>query len=432
MTSSLGALFLRAALGPVDQAGRCIMGQQAEAGLAELAPDKLNEALQRGIGLVAREAGVQDPDVQRLLPLAELQQTLAQLAQDQQQATLAWQQHAGHFGGLLEGLTDLTLDGQPPDVSLCLSRLALKVRADKAWSRPLKELSRSTFRYTEALRHCGRALDDGTALAQARAAKRARRALIAGGILLLVILSGIGATWMVLRSRNARQRVDEALTGADPCAVETIAAEDLELASEDQTQAVADRRQKCSDERERKQREEQARLAKEKAAKEKAEQARKRAEQCTRLAAAIAAGKLSSDDSAFAGNAAPLLEHVAEGKLTSADLAPPNPDLPCQDLPEGKTIQSAFEKAVVASTGAWLNATDLSDPVRKILTAHKAQLRHRPKLLFGLHAETKAKRALVAGEANSVQAALRLCDLKQSLEIVRGPYCDALRKSASD
>lgn len=428
MSSSLGALFVKTAVGPVEHAGRCIMGRQVDAGLNELAADRLRSAVDRAIATVAREAGVSEAEVAELLPMAELLQQLAELDEDQQRAVHAWQQHAGHFGGLLEGITDLTMDGHPPDVSLCLERLAVKVQADKAWSRPLKALSRSTMAYAELLRQAEERVDAGSVLQNARRARRLRRLLIGGGIGLGLVLLGALVGWLTLRSFNAQSRVAAILARPEACAVEQVAGDDLELCSEEQQQAVAERRKRCADERERQRQAEEERQRKAAAAKAAAERAKQRAAECAKLVAALDEGKLDDRQAALAGGDAELIQRIAWGRLKAADLAPPSPKLPCADTPQGKAIAAAFEQAVVASTGAWLTADDLSDAVRAILTANRAKLRPRPKLLYGLHAETKAKRALVSGDPKQVEQALRLCDLKRSLEIVRGPYCDSLVK----
>jgi hypothetical protein len=83
----------------------------------------------------------------------------------------------------------------------------------------------------------------------------------------------------------------------------------------------------------------------------------------------------------------------------------------------------------VRSSHAWVNADDVSERVRSILTEQRAQLSNRAKLVFALRAETKAQRALVSGDQVAVERALRLCELKRSLEISRGSYCDALARA---
>jgi hypothetical protein len=312
---------------------------------------------------------------------------------------------------------------------LCLERLAQKVRADKAWSRPLKDLSKSAYRYNELLLHCRGLLDSGSALQSARGRKRARRIVVLATVIVVLVIAGGGGSWFFFHLRGARQRVDALLGKAETCAIQDVAEADLDLASEEQKQAVAKRRKQCEDEQERERQAaaEQKRKAEE--AKKQAAEKAEREDKCAQLVAALQAGELGPDHLATAGDSAQLLQRVVALQLTGSDLAPPAPKLPCTDTPSSDEIEAAFAKAVVASTGVWLAAEDLSEPVRKILTDHATQIRDRSKLLFGLNAETRAQRALVSGDPKAVERALRLCALKRSLEIVRGPYCDALATS---
>lgn len=432
MAESLGTLFLQAAAGPIHYAGTCIMGRRVPEGLRELAPQSLMAATQRGIAAVSVAAGVSHGDVERHLPMADMNQLLGQIADGQQRALAAWERHAGHVGGLLEGVTDLTQDGRPPDVSMCLQRLSLKVQADKAWSRPLRDLSKATIRYTDLLHYCRELLDAGGPLAQARSKKRVRRVVLIVSLVVLVVAVGVGGTWTYLHFRAARGRVDAALAKAEICAVEDISAGDLKRASGEQQKAVTARRKQCAEKRAREKREaEQKRKAEQEAARQ-ARIEKEREAQCAALAQAVERGELSAEHEAFAGDRAQLLKRIAQGKVTAADLAPPGPKLPCRDFPSGKTLDAAFAEAVVASTGVWLTADDLSDPARAALTKNASKLGNRAKLLFGLNAENRAQRALVSGDDQAVERALRLCDLKRSLQIVRGPYCDALASARGE
>ncbi|MBW2524289.1 MAG: hypothetical protein JRI23_08950 [Deltaproteobacteria bacterium] len=429
MTQALGTLFLQGALSPLHDAGQRIMARDVPAGLCALAATDLLAAVHAATAVVAREAGVREVDVSGLLPMHDLQTELSDLGRQQYAALQAWRQHAGHIGGLLEGVADLTQDGRPPDVSLCLQRLAAKVRADKAWSEPLLALSETCHRYGELLEHCQRILDGGVTLAVARRSRRRRRlSLVVAVATVTLLAAGSGTGWW-LRAQGAHDRVAALLDDDDVCSVEKVASDDVELTSGRIQRTVADRRQQCSSLREQERKAEEERRHEEEQAKRLAARQRAHADQCAALAAAIAKGRLGDEHEATAGKGAALLSRVAQGEIQAADLAPTAPELPCADTPSVAAIEGAFAKAVLSSTDLWISAEDVSMAVQTALTKHKAVLRERPKLLFGLHADTQAQRALISGRPDAVARALRLCGLKRSLEIVRGSYCDALENA---
>jgi hypothetical protein len=430
MAVRLGPLFLRAALGPLNYASSCIMGRQVEGALRELTEPSLLGAVRRATETVAEQAGLRPEEVERLLPMPEVRAVAAEVAAAQERAHKAWQQHAGHVGGLLEGVADLTIDGRPPDLSLCLTRLARKVHPDKEWSQPLKVLADVAGRWTDLLYRCRDVLEEGQVLARAYESRRMRR------LLTLVIASAVLASaavvtaWYVVHVRGARGRVQAALGLPEICDWSVIDSADQSHMTEAQRATVEQRIGQCAERVAKEQREREEQRRREEEAREK-ERARKEHEQrCLALIDAVGRGAdLGTDEWGTAGKAAALLQRVATGRLERADLAPPEVVMPCPDVRGSEKLGEAFAKAVLGSVGAWLGADDVSDRVSAILSEHKDELRPRHKSLFALQAEKVAKRALVTGDEPEVARALRLCALKRALEISRGSYCDALEKT---
>src|SRR5262249_36603695 len=187
----LGAAFLRCALGPLNYAGGCILAGKVPDGLRELSADNLHGGLKRGLAEAAGQVGVRVPDVERLLPMADVDRAAAPLDGAQQAAVAAWATDAGHMGGLLKGVADLTVDGRAPDVSNFLERLSRKVTRDRPLADPLHDLSVEVALWLDLVEHCGDLLADGGVLAKAYARRRMRDLALlgAGGVVLLVALS---------------------------------------------------------------------------------------------------------------------------------------------------------------------------------------------------------------------------------------------------
>ena len=429
MAARLGPLFLRAALGPINYASSRIMGREVEKGLHELEQESLLGSARRGLETVAKEVGLRPADVERHLPFAKLV-PLAKQVQDVQRITLAqWRRHAGHVGGLLEGVADLTIDGRPPDLSLCLTRLAKKVRADKEWSEPLAALADVVGRYTDLLYHCRDLLDEGVALAKAHERRRLRRLVSAVAVGSLALTTVVVVSWYILHTRGARQRVEGALTRGEICAWSEIDPGDQEHATDAQRTAVAERIAECSERRERERQEREAQRRREEEARVLESQRKELEAGCAELLNAVQAGQPPGPRAlGAAGKAAQLFQHAATGKLERADLAPPDPELPCANTPSKAALDQAFAQAVVEARQAWISAPDVSPLVSKILGDHHSELNDRYKSLFAMNTEKAARRALVTGDSTEVERALRLCALKRALDIKRGTYCDALSR----
>jgi hypothetical protein len=410
--AKLGAILMRCALGPVSYAGQCIMASKVPEGLRELAPEGLWGGLERGIGEVAKKVGVGAPDVASLLPMAELQATMARLGARQGEAVAAWQLHAGQIGGLLQGVADLTVDGRAPDVGLCLERLAKKVSRDKPLAQPLAGLAEEVTRWHDLVETACSALDDGQTGGRLATAYRKRR-LRRAALVALAVVVPVVAVADAARIALSRGRVGRAIEQSDPCAVLSLDPADVGRASSDQGARIAERRAACEEGK----KAEARRAEEERATQAKlAEQQRVRNERnakCMALAGHVANGQLDDADRAIAGEAAALLERVAARKLATEDLGPGDPALPCADAPAAEVIRAAFDSAVAGAP--WARVDDPSPAVRAALAARAGELPRWAKGAIAARANTASKKAIATGAPDVIERAVHLCELTKAL-----------------
>jgi hypothetical protein len=427
MAAKLGGTFLVGAGGPVNYAGQCILSSRVADGLRELTPDSLYGGFHRGVEESAKRVGVGTADVERLLPMVEVKNLVTRITLSQQRAVEAWNLHAGHIGGLLKGVADLTADGRAPDVGLCLDRLAKKVMRDRELADPLRALAVDVGEWQDMIARCRDLLDDGGALERAYRMRRVRRVLAVAGLAGIIV----GALGVVLWVRAARVRLDAVLAAADPCVAAAIDPGDARRASSDQRQRIEARSGECAAQRDRAAKElEIARVREEKAREEL--RAKKELEQkCDALAAHVDTGSLTPDDAAFAGARAALLRRLAQGALDPADLGPDDPDLPCAGSPAAAKLDAAFTRAVLAAPARWANADDPSKVVTATLIAHVADLPSSAKQVVARRADDLAKKALIIGVPGLLPRAIRLCKLKDALGIRGGSFCAGALFSAA-
>jgi hypothetical protein len=420
MANKLGAAFLRCSLGPLNYAGGCILSSKFVEGLNELSSDNLYGGFSRGIEETARHAGVGVTDVERLLPMSDVRAAAARLDAAQKGAVAAWQMYAGHLGGLMKGVADLTVDGRAPDVSQFLARLAKKVVRDKPLSEPLQALADAVAHWLDLVEACSDRIGDGGELAAAYRARRLRRVgAIGAGVVALAAIGGL-ALWI----GAVRSRVDAALSQQDPCAATAIDPSDLSRASGAQQKRAAELSASC-EERKKKEAEERAAVEKREAdARAAAEKKKAREAACDALAKDLAAGKLTAEDEALAGPKAALLARVAKGAVDKGDLV--EGALPCADAPAGKPIAEAFAAAVAATPSAWARADDVSDQVYAALVDKRDALPGSPKQALAAHADKVAMKAIVSRDEAFKARATRLCNLKKELGIPGGKYCATL------
>ncbi len=419
MAAKLGGTFLVGAGGPVNYAGQCILSSRVADGLRELTPDSLHGGFRRGVEESAKRVGVGTADVERLLPMDKVRSLVSRITLSQQRAVEAWNLHAGHIGGLLKGVADLTADGRAPDVGLCLDRLAKKVMRDRELADPLRALAVDVGEWQDLIAECRDLLDDGGALERAYRMRRVRRVLAIAGLAGIIV----GALGGVLWVRAARVRLDEVLASPDPCVASAIDPGDARRASSDQRKRLEERSGECTAQRASAAKElEIARVREEKAREE--QRLKKDLEQkCEALAGHVDTGSLTPDDTTFAGARAPLLRRMAHSALESADFGPTDPDLPCAGTPAAAKLEAAFTRAVLASPARWANADDPSKLVTATLVAHVADLPGSAKQVVASRADDLAKKALIVGVPGLLPRAIRLCQLKDALGIRGGSFC---------
>ena len=417
MANKLGAAFLRCSLGPLNYAGGCILTGKIPEGLNELGADNLHGGLKRGIDEASKHVGVGARDVERLLPMADIEAAAARLDAAQKGAVQAWGTHAGHLGGLMKGIADLTVDGRAPDVSQCLARLSYKVVRDPPLAEPILALSREVASWLDLVEHCGDLLADGGVLARAYQRRRLRQVAVAVGAGVVAVSGLVVVLWL----RGVRERVDAALAVIDPCAASTIAPADLERATSEQKQRAADRSAACD---EGKRRAEQARAEaqqREDKAREVDRVRKDHADRCDALARHVVGATLVADDDAVAGGKSALLGRVSKSALERADFL--ETELPCGDTPAGAKLAEAYAAAVAASSKVWPRADELGPTARAALVARRDALPGSPKQMLAQHAEYLAKRALVSGDTGAMDRSVALCRLKDDIGIRGGKYC---------
>ena len=424
MAAKLGGVFLTCSQGPVNYAGACIQGSRMPLGIQELAVEGLWGGVQRGIAQTARLAGVNPRDVESLLPMAEIRASLQRVGACQQAALQAWSINAGHLGGLLQGIADLTIDGRAPDACECLARVARKVRRDRPFAEPIQALSEEIGRYQDLLIRCRGLLDEGGALARAYKRRRLRNALAIG----VSIGLAIAAVGVLLILRAARARIDTALASPDPCAVSALPESDVDRGSAEQGRLVAERLTTCSDLRARKEREAEEQRRKEE--REREEQ-RRRAELDVKgdaLAAHLAEGRLVPDDEALANDGGDLLRRILEKKLRPSDLGPESPALPCVGAKGGDRVRAAFAEASLATVWTWIASFDPSDVTREALAARGDDLPLRARLMIGMRAADTSRRAILAGDSTGLLRAQRMCLFGAAVGAPIGRPCKAVKE----
>ena len=416
MASNLAATFLRCSLGPIQYAGGCILGGRVPDGLAELSADNLYGGVKRGIAATAQQVGVPTGYVERILPAAELHDAAARLDVVQRDALAAWALYAGHVGGLLKGVADLTVDGRAPDVSHFLSRLAKKLDRDKPLSEPLEALSDALAHWLDLIERCGEVLADGGALEVAYRRRRLKRVALAIG------LAGAAAAGVVffVRHRLVDARIEAALGQLDPCA--EMSCEDASHASEAQLARADKRHAVCDDRRATQARLEAEAKQKEEAIRREAEEKKAREARCAALGDHVAAGELTQADEAAAGDQAALLKRVSKRSLDPSDLTT-TASFPCTGSPASAKLAGAFEAAVLAQPLLWAKSDDPSPAVQDILVKHAGELPPMSKQVLADAADDAAKRVKMAGDESARPKAKKLCALRPRLGATGGKFC---------
>ncbi len=200
MAAKLGGTFLIGANGPVSYAGQCILSSRVADGLRELTPESLYGGFRRGVEESAKRVGVGVTEVERLLPMEQVRGLISRITVSHRNAVEAWNTHAGHIGGFLKGVADLTADGRAPDVGLCLDRLAKKVARDRELADPLRALAVDVGEWQAIVARCRDLLDDGGILERAYRMRRVRRALLIAGLGAVIVAALGSVLWVRARA----------------------------------------------------------------------------------------------------------------------------------------------------------------------------------------------------------------------------------------
>lgn len=415
-----GALFLASAMGPVHHAARCMMARQIDVGLVELTRDSLMGSVERGAATVAATIGVPVNEVKRILPLDALEAEMQRIEESQWHAQRQWRAHTGQAGGLLGGIADLTEDGHPPNASLCLARLAEKMKLDKELSAPLRSLGREVERWVVLVERCAAVLDHESGFSAKYRRRRIGRFLALATTALATVL----AMMLSYRWWAARQRIAFAIGSPSPCDAEALDERDLGRASSEQRAALDRRRQACVDLREA----EKKRALAERAAADRASEQQRKSEQhalmCEDLGRHVEAGALTAQDERLAGARAPLLRRVAAGTIAGADIAGVE-SLPCDGTPGGKLVTRAFARAIVSGAAGWVLAHRPSKRAVAILSEHRADIGDEQWAHFGGHVEEIARRAVISGEDEALDHARSLCEAKKAIGFAHKQQCEA-------
>ncbi|WP_437604480.1 hypothetical protein WMF20_24885 [Sorangium sp. So ce834] len=428
MGVKLGGAFLTCAMGPLHQAGACIQTSRVPDGLRELAPEGLLGGFQRGIEQAAKLAGVRKEDVERLLPMDDVRAAIERLGDSQTEAVVAWDVYAGRIGGLLEGVAEVTNHGQAPDVSLCLERLANKVRRDRPFAEPLQALAEDVSQWQAMIGRCRKLLDESGGGALAKAYRRRQiRKLASIAVSALVIVAALS---VIVRVQTARKRVDAVLARPDVCAVREISQDDLGRAASDQQRRVAERIEQCAEVEAREAREREERERAEEKAREEQRRRAERDEKCAALAVRFKAGAFSEEDGKIAGVSNDLLRRIAQRRLLATDVGPTGPALPCEGARGGDELRAAFAEALLASVWTWVPSADPGPKLGEVLAARSAELPPRARTMLSSRTVHESKRAIVSGDPAALGRASRLCALTAKLEIASGAGCAALERLA--
>lgn len=418
----IGGTFARAARGPLDYAGSCLLGNRIQTGLEELGADGLRDAYMRGLAEVARVAAVPRRDVERAVDLTAAVALERRLRESHAAAIAAWKMHAGQFG-FLDVMTALTVDGRHPDVGLCLERVAKKVMHDRALSEPIEALSVDITAWTKVVDETRLRLEDLGWIASSMRRRAFKRVAVA----VAAVAASIAVTIALVTVSIARDEVAARVDGASNCEAETLTDEDLSWANDEQRAAVKTKVDACADERDRRA---EARRAEE----ERLEVNRRRREailargrSCAVLASDVEGGRLGDESKATAADSSALLERVAKKSLQPTDVGPMDPKLPCADSEAAtKRLEAAYAEALLVDSTLWARRSDPSSYARKIITARKADVP--PNVLIGLadNAERTATSGLSGGDATTLDRARRLCAFASDLGVPGQRSCRAV------
>jgi len=416
-------VFAPLLLGPANAAAAHLVSDRVEKGLEELAPEPLRAGLTLAIARVAAHASTRPEVVVRLLPMAEVDAALARIAVTQGRAVAIWRSYAGGLGGLLGRASEVPGEGRAQAAGERLHVLAETMQRDKVVSQPLHALADDVAAW-EALAE--RLIGIVAGSKELRFAYRLRQAKVAAVALslaaLVVVLAIIGrALW------TARANVRAAIAKPDECGAFDVSEIDLGRVSAALREQIAARRQVC----ERKRADEAARIEAERLRKEREEAARKAREKleadCDGLATHTAAGKLTSEDAAFAADGG-LTARIADGSLEGRDFGPQDPQMPCVGTKAESRLWEAFGKAVLLKPWIMLVTTAPSPRVRAVFVPAGGRMPFKLRRVIATRANDLAKFAVRSGKIDDAARASAWCEVARSVGMPMAGPCDVADK----
>lgn len=412
-------------------AGACFRRGDVTQGLVELTGESLVGSLRRALDAVSSTSGVPLSEIERLLPSAEMDALVARLDLVQADAVAQWALHMTHGSSLLEAIAKLTADGRPPEAGLCLSRIATKMRLEKALATPLRDLADLVDAWQSLLERVRGRIDGGKVLEQAKRRREKRRQMLA----LVAVVTFITLAAIAITVTKARGRIAELTSRSNPCEIELMTSGDERLASSEQSTVIAQRRSECSSQRERTRlEEERAQREKERLAREEQER-RERAAMCTNLAERLSSGAstpLPPRTLELLGKDAEFLSRLARGQLLGQDVTKDLRSVVCADGPASIPFANAVAAAVVNNSSAWLQEHGLSASVVELLEKGRESVSRTSRENLAKPVDKLALKALVNSNEAELARSRRACEALKALDVVTGVYCKSVLRPRND
>ena len=425
MAFAASSVFSPLVLGPLTTAAAHLVSDRVEKCLEELSPDRLRNELKIAIRSVAAHAATKPEDVERLLPMGEVDAVLARVGPAQSAAVVAWRSHAGGLGGLLGRSSQVPGEGGAPSVSDRLRALADTMQRDKVVADPLHAFARELAAWEALVARLVEIVGVSSELRRSYRLRQARNFAIAAILVGVVVTAAV-----IVRGRMiARDNVLAAAAKEDPCAVLDLAELDLGRVSAELVAKVAERRATCEanraeaarraeEERQRKEREEAARKAREELEAD-----------CAALATHVEAGKLTPEDQAFANDGG-LTARVAEANIEGRDFGPADPKMPCAGTKSEERLWAAYRKAVLAKPWIMLVTTAPAPRARAAFVPDGGKMPFGLRKVIATRANDLAKAAIRSKKVEDAARASAWCEVARSVGMpMQGP-CDLADKLA--
>lgn len=399
-----GDALVKAALAPIQAANERLRDGALGEGIAALSKAELLGGLKLGIEKAAAVFRLRGPEVEALLPWDALLPALDRVEATQIAAIRAVQQHASGLFGPVSGSAGMPSapDGRKRTGAEALLKVARQFAGDTKLCGPIEALAAEISTWETLVSQCGDRLESSPL-----PARYTRRRLFVGvslGVVLVGSVAVVGRSIYTKRQvEGARARVEAALRAEDPCEVESLAPADVALATPEQVAGEKARLEACAAGRAR----------------------ARRVAACEALAKNFASGKLTPDDLALAGQAAPRFERATKRELGAEDLLAAPKDMPCQDSPAKDRFFRTYALAAAESTKVWAEAPRVSDELREALKSK--DLTDKPfRDELARRAEPAAGRAILSGKPEDLELGQKLCDFARSFGMKDGKKCAGL------